>query len=120
MTHKTCSAAGLTSTATVAPDPTSGKPTGYVYGASGYFYAMGRHDRHGCVVPAKVAIPSTKVNDYYAWASPLVFHHSVPVGISSQCDAPLVRAGLDSFSQATGTRQGTFWTTPSGTKGASI
>jgi outer membrane protein assembly factor BamB len=70
--------------------------------------------------PAKVAIPSTKVNDYFAWDSPLVFHHNVYVGISSQCDAPLVRAGLDSFSQATGAQQGTFWTTPAGTRGASI
>jgi hypothetical protein len=70
--------------------------------------------------PAKVAIPSKKVNDYYAWSSPLVFHHNIYVGISSQCDAPLVRAGLASFSQATGKRQGTFWTTPAGTRGASI
>lgn len=120
VTHKTCSAAGFTSTATVAPDPTTGKPTVYVYGASGYLYAMNATSGADVWPPAKVAIPSTKVNDYYAWASPLVFHHNVYVGISSQCDAPLVRAGLASFSQATGTRQGTFWTTPAGTKGASI
>jgi outer membrane protein assembly factor BamB len=120
VTHKTCSAAGFTSTATVAPDPTTGKPTVYVYGANGYLYAMDAATGVDVWSPAKVAIPSTKVNDYYAWASPLVFHHNIYVGISSQCDAPLVRAGLDSFSQATGTLQGTFWTTPAGTKGASI
>jgi outer membrane protein assembly factor BamB len=120
VTHKTCSAAGFTSTATVAPDPTTGTPTVYVYGASGYLYAMNAASGADVWPPAKVAIPSTKVNDYYAWSSPLVFHNNVYVAISSQCDAPLVRAGLASFSQATGTRQGTFWTTPAGTKGASI
>ncbi len=120
VTHKTCSAAGFTSTATVAPDPTTGKPTVYVYGASGYLYAMDAATGTDVWPPTKVAIPSTKVNDYYAWDSPLIFHHNVYVGISSQCDAPLVRAGLASFSQTTGTRQGTFWTTPAGTKGASI
>jgi outer membrane protein assembly factor BamB len=117
---KTCGKQGFASTATVAPDPTSGKPTVYVYGASGYLYAMDAATGNDVWPPAKVAIPSTQVNDYYAWDSPLVFHHNIYVGISSQCDAPLVRAGLDSFSQATGAAQGTFWTTPAGTRGASI
>jgi outer membrane protein assembly factor BamB len=40
VTAKTCSAAGFISTATIAPDPTTGKPTVYVYGASSYLYAM--------------------------------------------------------------------------------
>jgi polyvinyl alcohol dehydrogenase (cytochrome) len=120
VTHKTCSAEGFTSTATVAPDPTSGKPTVYVYGASGYLYAMNSATGANVWPPAKVAIPSKKVNNYYAWSSPLVAHRNIYVGISSQCDAPLVRAGLDSFNQATGKKQGTFWTTPAGTRGASI
>src|SRR5262249_31173355 len=34
----TCGTQGFTATATVAPDPKSGKPTVYVYGASGYVY----------------------------------------------------------------------------------
>jgi outer membrane protein assembly factor BamB len=117
---KTCGKQGFTSTATVAPDPTSGHPTVYVYGADGYLYAMDAATGNDVWPRAKVAIPSTQVNDYYAWSSPLVFHHNIYVGISSQCDAPLVRAGLDSFSQATGAAQGTFWTTPAGTRGASI
>lgn len=120
VTHKTCGAQGFTSTATVAPDPTSGNPTVYVYGPSGYLYAMDAATGANVWPRAKVAIPSTQVNDYYAWDSPLVAHGNIYVGISSQCDAPLVRAGLDSFSQATGTQQGTFWTTAAGTKGASI
>jgi outer membrane protein assembly factor BamB len=117
---RTCGKQGVLSTATVAPDPTSGLPTVYVYGPSGYLYAMSAATGKNVWPPAKVAIPSTKVNDYFAWDSPLVFHHNVYVGISSQCDAPLVRAGLASFSQATGKKQGTFWTTPAGTRGASI
>jgi outer membrane protein assembly factor BamB len=117
---KTCGKQGFTSTATVASDPTTGKPTVYVYGPDGYLYAMNATTGSDVWPRAKVAIPSTTVNDYYAWSSPLVFHHNIYVGISSQCDAPLVRAGLASFSQATGAHQGTFWTTPAGTRGASI
>jgi outer membrane protein assembly factor BamB len=120
VTHKTCGAQGFTSTATVALDPTTGNPTIYVYGATGYLYAMNAADGTDVWPPAKVAIPSTTKNDYYAWSSPLVFGGNVYVGISSQCDRPLVRAGLDRFSQATGTLENTFWTTPSGTRGASI
>jgi outer membrane protein assembly factor BamB len=120
VTGKTCGKQGFTSTATVAPDPTSGQPTVYVYGADGYLYAMDAATGNDVWPRAQVAIPSTHVNDYYAWSSPLAFHHNIYVGISSQCDAPLVRAGLASFSQATGAHQGTFWTTPAGTRGASI
>jgi outer membrane protein assembly factor BamB len=120
VTGKTCGKQGVLSTATVAPDPTSGKPTVYVYGPSGYLYAMKTTTGANVWPPAKVAIPSKKVSDYFAWDSPLVFRHNIYVGISSQCDAPLVRAGLASFSQTSGKHQGTFWTTPAGTRGASI
>jgi polyvinyl alcohol dehydrogenase (cytochrome) len=120
VTHKTCGAQGFTSTATVAPDPTTGSPTVYVYGATGYLYAMNAADGTDVWSPAKVAVPSTTKNDYYAWSSPLVFRGNVYVGISSQCDIPLVRAGLDRFSQATGALERTFWTAPQGTRGASI
>ena len=116
----TCGTQGFTATATIAPDPNSGKPTVYVYGASGYVYAMDAANGKDVWPRAKVAVPSTKVNDYYAWGSTLVAHGSIYVGISAQCDRPLVRAGLDSFSQATGQMQGTFWTTAAGTRGGSI
>lgn len=118
VTHKTCSADGFTSTATVTPDPTTRKPTVYVYGATGYLYAMNAADGTDVWPPAAVAIPSTTKNDYYAWSSPLVSKGSIYVGISSQCDVPLMRGGLDAFSQTTGTLENTFYTTP--TKGASI
>jgi polyvinyl alcohol dehydrogenase (cytochrome) len=120
VTHKTCGPQGFVSTATVAPDPSTGNPTIYVYGPSGYLYAMNTANGTDVWPPAKVAIPSTTKNDYFAWSSPLVFGGNVYVGISSQCDRPLVRAGLDRFSQATGTLEKTFWTTPAGTRGSSI
>ena len=86
----TCGRQGFTSTATVAPDPTTGNPTIYVYGATGYLYAMNTADGTDVWPPALVAIPSTTVNDYYAWSSPLVLNGNIYVGISSQCDEPLV------------------------------
>jgi outer membrane protein assembly factor BamB len=116
----TCGAQGFTSTATVAPDPATGNPTVYVYGATGYLYAMNTADGTDVWPPAAVAIPSTTVNDYYAWSSPLVTGGNIYVGISSQCDVPLVRGALDEFSQASGALENTFWTTPPDTVGASI
>src|SRR5579871_1010689 len=116
----TCGRQGFTSTATIAPDPTTGNPTIYVYGATGYLYAMNTADGTDVWPPAQVAIPSTTVNDYYAWSSPLVTGGNIYVGISSQCDVPLVRGGLDEFSQASGALENTLFTTPQGSVGASI
>ena len=116
----TCGKQGFTATATVAPDPATGNPAIYVYGATGYLYAMNTADGTDVWPPAAVAIPSTTVNDYYAWSSPLVTGGNIYVGISSQCDVPLVRGGLDEFSQASGALENTFWTTPPDTVGASI
>lgn len=116
----TCGRQGFTSTATVAPDPATGNPTIYVYGATGYLYAMNAADGTDVWPPAAVAIPSTTVNDYYAWSSPLVTGGNIYVGISSQCDVPLVRGGLSEFSQASGALENTFFTTPEGSVGASI
>jgi outer membrane protein assembly factor BamB len=116
----TCGRQGFTSTATVAPDPTTGNPAIYVYGATGYLYAMNTADGTDVWPPAAVAIPSTTVNDYYAWSSPLVTGGNIYVGIASQCDVPLVRGGLSEFSQASGALENTFFTTPPGSVGASI
>jgi len=120
VTKTTCFAEGFTSTATVSKNPATGRPTIYVYGPTGYLYAMNAADGADVWPPAAVAIPSTKVNDYYAWGSPLVFGGNIYVGVSSECDVPLVRGGLKEFSQSTGALEKTFWTTPPGTKGASI
>jgi outer membrane protein assembly factor BamB len=116
----TCGRQGFTSTATVAPDPATGNPAIYVYGATGYLYAMNAADGTDVWPPAAVAIPSTTVNDYYAWSSPLVTGGNIYVGIASQCDVPLVRGGLSEFSQASGALENTFFTTPPQSVGASI
>ena len=111
---------GFTATATIKGDPTTGNPTIYVYGATGYLYAMNATNGTDVWPPAPVGIPSTTKNDYYAWGSPLVSGGNIYVGVSSQCDKPLVRGGLKEFSQATGALENTYWATPSGTVGASI
>jgi polyvinyl alcohol dehydrogenase (cytochrome) len=116
----TCGPQGFTSTATVKKDPTTLKPTVYVYGATGYLYAMDAATGSNVWPPAAVAIPSTTQNDYYAWSSPLVSGGNIYVGISSQCDKPLVQGGLKEFSQATGALENTYFSTPNGTVGASI
>ena len=120
VTAKTCSAAGFTSTAAVSPDPTSGKPTVYVYGATGYLYAMDAATGANVWPPAKVAVPSKRVNNYTPGIRRCVAHGNIYVGISSQCNEPGVRAGVDSFSQATGKHQHTFWTDTPGGKDASV
>ncbi len=77
VTKTTCGSEGFTSTATVAPDPTSGNPTVYVYGATGYLYAMDAATGADVWPPAAVAIPSSTANDYYAWSSPLVANGNI-------------------------------------------
>jgi outer membrane protein assembly factor BamB len=116
----TCNAAkGFTSTATVAKDPTTGKLTVYVGAADGYLYAFdaatGNTDWR-----AAVGIPSTTVNDYYLWGSPTVFGGNVYIGISSQCDNPLVQGGVKEFNQSTGMPENTYFTVPSGSTGGSV
>ena len=51
--------------------------------------------------PAKVAIPSTTANDYYAWGSPLVFHHNIYVGNSGGSESGIIRIGNSAFQTAT-------------------
>jgi polyvinyl alcohol dehydrogenase (cytochrome) len=67
-----------------------------------------------------IAIPSTKVNDYLQWSSPTVAHGRIYVGISSNCDTPLVRGGVAEYDQATGHKLNTFYTVPKGHVGGSV
>jgi outer membrane protein assembly factor BamB len=115
----TCNARGITATATVARDPVSGALVVYVAGGDGYLYALNAATgttRWRSVI----AIPSTVQNDYYNWSSPTVANGSVYVGVSSQCDAPLVRAGVKRYDQASGVLEATYYSTPVGTVGASV
>jgi outer membrane protein assembly factor BamB len=116
----TCNAAkGFTSTATVANDPTTGKLTIYVGAADGYLYALDAATGN-TVWRAAVGIPSTTQNDYYLWGSPTVVGGKVYIGISSQCDNPLVRGGVKGFNQSDGTPAGTYLSVPSGSVGGSV
>ncbi len=89
---------GVLSTATVTTDPGTGKLAVYENAPDGHLYAMDAAT--GAVLwKGLVGIPSTTQNDYFAWGSPLVANGSVYIGVSSQCDNPLVQGGLIRFTQ---------------------
>ena len=113
----TCGPQGFTATASVEPDPTTGNATVYVAAPDGYLYAMDAATG-ATVWSSVVAIPSKTKNDYYNWASPTVSGGVVYMGIASECDTPLVRGGVIAVDQGTGTRLGTYYTTPVGEVGA--
>jgi outer membrane protein assembly factor BamB len=118
-TKLTCPAIGITSTADVATDPVTGKPTVYVNGPDGNAYALDAAT--GAVVwKSVVGTPSTTVNDYYAWSTPLVSNGAVYVGISSNCDNPLVPGGLVAFNQSTGAQIGKWLDQPNTKLGGSV
>ncbi len=119
ITPLTCRARGFTSTATVAPDPITGALTVYVAAANGYLYAL---DAATGTTKWRsvVALPSTTVNDYYNWSSPTVVNGHIYMGVSSQCDSPLVMGGLKEYNQSTGARIAFYKTNPGGTTGPSI
>jgi outer membrane protein assembly factor BamB len=119
VTRKTCSARGFTSTATVVPDPVSGALTVYVAAADGYLYALNA-GTGATRWRSVVGIPSTTVNDYYNWSSPTIANGKVYVGVSSECDNPLVRGGLKEYNQATGAQLAYYRTYPCCAKGPSI
>jgi outer membrane protein assembly factor BamB len=119
VTAKTCAARGFNSTATVAPDPVSGALTVYVTAADGYLYAL--NAANGALKwRSAVAIPSTTVNDYYNWSSPTVVNGRIYMGVSSECDSPLVMGGLKAYDQATGKLLAFYKTNPGGSTGPSI
>ena len=115
----TCKAGrGFVDTATVEPDQT-GHLIVYVGGPDGYLYAL-RASNLSVKWRSVIAIPSTSVNDYFQWSSPTVARGRVYIGVSSNCDSPLVHAGLISYSQANGKRRSEFAAMPRGQVGASI
>jgi putative pyrroloquinoline-quinone binding quinoprotein len=104
----------------VAPDPQTGNLTVYVPGAR-YLYALdaatGAQKWKSLVGPASSA---NVVGAYYNYASPTVANGLVYEGVSSSCDKPFVRGGVQVFSQQTGALQHSFWTVPAGQVGASV
>lgn len=110
---------GMVSTVSVAIDPHTRLPTVYATGVDGYLYALRPTDL-SLEWRSVIAIPSRSVNDYFDWSSPTVADGRIYVGVSSNCDSPLVRGGLIEYDQATGRKLGEFYTVPAGQVGGSI
>jgi outer membrane protein assembly factor BamB len=119
-TPTTCgSGHGVTSTATLANDPVSGALTVYVGGGDGYLYALDAATGNIVFRVFVTDIGSTQ-NTGFIWASPLIITGRIYLGWASQCDNPLVRSGIKSFDQHTGTLLKTFYTGGAGTTGAGV
>jgi outer membrane protein assembly factor BamB len=114
-----CPARGFVSTATVAPDPANGHDTVYVSAPDGYLYAL-RPAGLSVKWRSVIAKPSKTVNNYFQWSSPTVANGKIYVGISSNCDEPLIRGGVAGYKQATGHRFATFYSVPKGVVGGSV
>lgn len=115
----TCGARGITATASVATDPVTGVAAVYVAAGDGYLYALNAATGR-LLWRSVIALPSTTVQNYYDWSSPAVIGGHIYVGISSQCDHPLVRGGAAEYDQHTGAHLHTFFTVPAGTVGGSV
>ena len=113
-----CGEMGQISTATVANNATTGA-TVYVNGTNGQLYAL--NATTGAIIwQATVDTPSTTVDDYYAWASPVAANGDVYVGVSSNCDNPPVLGQVLAFNQVTGAQVASWNTQPAGQSGASV
>lgn len=103
---------GVTSTATLAGNNL------YVDGGYPYFYAL--NSSTGAIEWSAPIGNGTSTQGYYDWSSPLIYNGNAYVGISSQCDKPLVRAGLDEFSLTTHAIDGYLETSVPKPNGSSI
>lgn len=112
---------GITATAAYAVDPVSGTPTVFVNAPSGKLYALNA-STGATIWTARVDTPSPTKNNYYSWSSPLVAHGNVYVGISSDCDSPLIPGGVISFNQSTGAQVAKWIDVPNtgGEQGGSV
>jgi outer membrane protein assembly factor BamB len=107
----TCGKLGIVATATVAKNPVTKVLTVYVAGGDGYLYAL--NATTGKVAwRSVIAIPSKTVSDYYDWSSPTVAGQRIYVGVTSNCDRPLVAGGVKEYNQATGSLVAFYRTYP--------
>jgi len=115
----TCPARGISSTAAVLPDPVTGTSTVYVSGAR-FLYAL--NAATGAVAwKTEIGPPdSSQPNGYYNWSSPTVAGGHIYVGLSSNCDNPLIRGGVVELGQHTGQVLHTWHTVPAGSIGGSV
>jgi outer membrane protein assembly factor BamB len=113
---------GIISTAAVANDPVTHRPTVYVNGPDGYLYAL--NAATGATEwKSVVGVPGSLTggpDNYYAWGSPTVANGKVYIGIASNCDLPLVRAGILEIDQATGKRLRYWDSLPPNVVGGSV
>jgi outer membrane protein assembly factor BamB len=114
-----CVPRGITSTATVLPDPVTGTRTVYVSGAR-YLYAL--NAATGATAwKTEIGPPDTSVPDaYYNWSSPTVVAGHIYVGLASGCDKPLIRGGVVELDQHTGQVLHTWHSVPAGSIGGSV
>jgi polyvinyl alcohol dehydrogenase (cytochrome) len=118
VTKGSCKSRGITSTATVALDPTTSAPTVYVSSGSGYLYAMDAAT--GAVTwKSVIHLPIGHSANYYDWSSPTIVHKKIYIGVAGSC-TDHVRGAMEAFSQATGKKLATYYTVPSGQVGGSI
>ncbi len=114
-----CPARGFVPTATVTGAPVTHEPTVYVAGPDGYLYAL-RASNLTLEWKSVIAIPSTTTSNYFDWSSPTIAKDTIYVGVSSNCDHPLVRAGVIAYNQANGKQIAEFYTVPKGDIGGSV
>ncbi len=74
---------GIFATAAVANDPVTGTQMVYVNAPDGNLYALNAATG-STVWKSLIDTPSTTVNDYYSWSSPLVANNKIYVGINLQ------------------------------------
>src|SRR5215467_16249526 len=115
----TCPARGISSTAAVLADPVTATSTVYVSGAR-FLYALSAAT--GAVSWKTEIGPPDKAqpNGYYNWSSPTVVGGHIYVGLSANCDDPLIRGGVVELDQHTGQVLHTWHTVPTGSIGGSI
>jgi polyvinyl alcohol dehydrogenase (cytochrome) len=112
-----CGGLGFASNVTVAFDPSRQEDVVYVAAPDGFLHAFSEATMTELW---KSQIIPTPGNAYFQWSSPTVANGNVYVGISSNCDLPLVRGGVAGFNQSTGARFATFYTVPNGQIGGSV
>jgi polyvinyl alcohol dehydrogenase (cytochrome) len=112
-----CGNFGFATVATVARDPSRGEDVLYVAAPDGFLHALSVATMTQLWQSRIIPTPG---NAYFQWSSPTVVKGKIYVGISSNCDIPLVRAGVAGFSQTTGKRFATFYTVPKGHLGGSV
>ena len=103
---------GVTSTATVDG------ATVYVGGGDSYWYGL--HADNGSVA-MRIFVGNTSVSSgHYNWASPLIYGGRAYIGVSSNCDTPLVQGGLLEANLTSAAIARTFNTSTSRLHGGSV